>query len=92
MTYAALAFDTAGWHGDELVLYLSRVGDSFSTGGGLYSRLYTNVLNRFYWFESAMKILDVNSWPTRISAIKIDRVTEHDLLRVAKKAATCPVW
>ena len=61
MSYAALAFDTAGWHDDDLVPVcvlqtLLGGGDSFSAGGpgkGMYSRLYTNVLNRFYWVESA---------------------------------------
>ncbi|KAF0689618.1 Aste57867_18949 [Aphanomyces stellatus] len=60
-SYASLAFPTGGWHHEDLVPVcvlhtLLGGGDSFSAGGpgkGMYSRLYTHVLNRYYWVESA---------------------------------------
>ncbi|ETW09190.1 hypothetical protein H310_01616 [Aphanomyces invadans] len=60
-SYASLAFPTGGWHHADLVPVcvlqtLLGGGDSFSAGGpgkGMYSRLYTHVLNRYYWVESA---------------------------------------
>ena len=56
----ALAFPTGGWHSDDLVpacvlQTLLGGGSSFSAGGpgkGMYSRLYRQVLNRYYWAES----------------------------------------
>jgi processing peptidase subunit alpha len=59
-SYATLAFPSGGWHHDDLVPVcvlhtLLGGGDSFSAGGpgkGMYSRLYTSVLNRFHWVES----------------------------------------
>lgn len=38
-------------------------GDSFSAGGpgkGMYSRLYTSVLNRYYWVESATAFTSIH--------------------------------
>jgi processing peptidase subunit alpha len=60
MTRVALAFETGGWHSDDLVpacvlQTLLGGGNSFSAGGpgkGMYSRLYRQVLNRYYWAES----------------------------------------
>eukprot|EP00591_Stephanopyxis_turris_P004279 CAMPEP_0195519122 /NCGR_PEP_ID=MMETSP0794_2-20130614/14409_1 /TAXON_ID=515487 /ORGANISM="Stephanopyxis turris, Strain CCMP 815" /LENGTH=551 /DNA_ID=CAMNT_0040648229 /DNA_START=131 /DNA_END=1786 /DNA_ORIENTATION=- len=59
-TRVALAFELGGWHSDDLVptcvlQILLGGGNSFSAGGpgkGMYSRLYREVLNRFYWAES----------------------------------------
>lgn len=59
-TRVALAFPTGGWHSDDLVpscvlQTLLGGGSSFSAGGpgkGMYSRLYRQVLNRYYWAES----------------------------------------
>jgi len=59
-TRVALAFPTEGWHSDDLVpacvlQTLLGGGNSFSAGGpgkGMYSRLYRQVLNRYYWAES----------------------------------------
>ena len=59
-TRIALAFPTGGWHSDDLVpacilQTLLGGGSSFSAGGpgkGMYSRLYRQVLNRYYWAES----------------------------------------
>ncbi len=59
-TRVALAFPTGGWHSDDLVpacvlQTLLGGGNSFSAGGpgkGMYSRLYRQVLNRYYWAES----------------------------------------
>jgi processing peptidase subunit alpha len=59
-TRVALAFETGGWHSDDLVpacvlQTLLGGGSSFSAGGpgkGMYSRLYRQVLNRYYWAES----------------------------------------
>ena len=57
-THVSVAFDSGhGWHGDDVipacVLHsLLGGGDSFSAGGpgkGMYSRLYREVLNRYYW-------------------------------------------
>lgn len=68
-SYAALAFPTGGWHHDDLVPVcvlqtLLGGGDSFSAGGpgkGMYSRLYTSVLNRFYWVESAFAFSSIHA-------------------------------
>lgn len=59
-TRVALAFPTGGWHSNDLVpacvlQTLLGGGSSFSAGGpgkGMYSRLYRQVLNRYYWAES----------------------------------------
>ncbi|EQC31326.1 hypothetical protein SDRG_10928 [Saprolegnia diclina VS20] len=68
-SYAALAFPTGGWHDKDLVPVcvlhtLLGGGDSFSAGGpgkGMYSRLYTHVLNRYYWVESALAFSSLHS-------------------------------
>ncbi|KAF1325894.1 Mitochondrial-processing peptidase subunit alpha-like, partial [Globisporangium splendens] len=68
-SYAALAFPTGGWHHEDLVPVcvlhtLLGGGDSFSAGGpgkGMYSRLYTSVLNRFYWVESAFAFSSIHA-------------------------------
>jgi processing peptidase subunit alpha len=60
-TRCALAFELGGWHSDDLVptcvlQTLLGGGSSFSAGGpgkGMYSRLYRQVLNRYYWAQSA---------------------------------------
>ena len=59
-TRVAVAFETGGWHSDDLVpacvlQTLLGGGSSFSAGGpgkGMYSRLYRQVLNRYYWAEN----------------------------------------
>ena len=61
LTRVAVAFEVGGWHSDDLVAtcvlqILLGGGDSFSAGGpgkGMYSRLYREVLNRFYWVDAA---------------------------------------
>ncbi|DAZ97009.1 TPA: hypothetical protein N0F65_011924 [Lagenidium giganteum] len=68
-SYAAIAFPTGGWHDKDLVPMcvlhtLLGGGDSFSAGGpgkGMYSRLYTSVLNRFYWVESAFAFSSIHA-------------------------------
>lgn len=60
-TRVALAFELGGWHSDDLVptcvlQTLLGGGNSFSAGGpgkGMYSRLYREVLNQYYWAERA---------------------------------------
>ena len=60
-TQVALSFDVGGWKSEHLlpvcVLHmLLGGGSSFSPGGpgkGMYSRLYTNLLNQHHWVESA---------------------------------------
>lgn len=61
LTHVALAFETANWHSPDLVAMcvlqmLMGGGGSFSAGGpgkGMYSRLYSNVLNKHDWAETA---------------------------------------
>ena len=62
LTRVALAFELPkGWSSPDLVpacvlQTLLGGGNSFSAGGpgkGMYSRLYRDILNRFYWAESA---------------------------------------
>lgn len=62
LTRVALAFEIPkGWSSPDLVpacvlQTLLGGGNSFSAGGpgkGMYSRLYREILNRFYWAESA---------------------------------------
>jgi len=60
-TQVAVCFDVGGWKTDRLlpvcVLHmLLGGGSSFSPGGpgkGMYSRLYTNLLNQHHWIDSA---------------------------------------
>ena len=60
LTHFALAFETASWHSPDLVAMcvlqmMMGGGGSFSAGGpgkGMYSRLYSNVLNKRDWVES----------------------------------------
>lgn len=60
LTHFALAFETANWHSKDLVAMcvlqmMMGGGGSFSAGGpgkGMYSRLYSNVLNKYDWAES----------------------------------------
>ena len=62
-TQIALAFPGASFQAEEDLYALSTLqimlggGDSFSAGGpgkGMYSRLYTNVLNRYHWVETVV--------------------------------------
>lgn len=62
LTRIALAFEIpGGWHSEALVpicvlQMLLGGGSSFSAGGpgkGMYSRLYREILNRYYWVESS---------------------------------------
>jgi processing peptidase subunit alpha len=61
LTHVVLAFEGPSWHDPELipmcVLHtLMGGGSSFSAGGpgkGMYSRLYTNVLNKHGWVQNA---------------------------------------
>ena len=65
----AVAFECSNWHDDDLVAtcvlqVLLGGGDSFSAGGpgkGMYSRLYREVLNRFYWVEAAEAFTSIHS-------------------------------
>lgn len=60
LVHVALAFETANWHHADLVpmcvlQMMMGGGGSFSAGGpgkGMYSRLYTSVMNRYNWVES----------------------------------------
>jgi len=60
LTSFALAFETENWHSKDLVAMcvlqmMMGGGGSFSAGGpgkGMYSRLYSNVLNKYDWAES----------------------------------------
>jgi processing peptidase subunit alpha len=61
MTQVVLCFESGGWSSPSLlsvcVLHmLLGGGSSFSPGGpgkGMYSRLYTNLLNKHHWVDSA---------------------------------------
>lgn len=61
LTHVTLVFDAGGWKSDDLVdvctlHMLLGGGGSFSAGGpgkGMYSRLYTNVLIKHQWVDSA---------------------------------------
>lgn len=61
MTRVGVALELGGWNSDDLVpgcvlQTLLGGGNSFSAGGpgkGMYSRLYRQVLNRYFWAESA---------------------------------------
>lgn len=64
----ALAFEVGGWADDMLVAscvlqQLLGGGSSFSAGGpgkGMYSRLYTQVLNQQYWVESVEAFVSIH--------------------------------
>lgn len=59
----------AGWHDPDLVAMcvvqiLLGGGDSFSAGGpgkGMYSRLYRELLNRYYWVEGAEAFVNLHN-------------------------------
>jgi mitochondrial-processing peptidase subunit alpha len=61
MTSVGIAVEIGGWSSDDLVpacvlQTLLGGGSSFSAGGpgkGMYSRLYRQVLNRYYWADMA---------------------------------------
>jgi processing peptidase subunit alpha len=61
LTRVGIGLEVGGWHSDDLVpgcvlQTLLGGGNSFSAGGpgkGMYSRLYRQVLNRYFWAESA---------------------------------------
>ena len=61
----AVAFETCGLHSDDVVpvcvlQQLLGGGSSFSAGGpgkGMYTRLYRELLNRYYWVEGAESFL-----------------------------------
>ena len=61
MTRIGVAVNVGGWHSDDLVpgcvlQTLLGGGNAFSAGGpgkGMYSRLYRQVLNRYYWANSS---------------------------------------
>jgi processing peptidase subunit alpha len=64
----AMAFEIGGWKDKQLIAasvlqQLLGGGSSFSAGGpgkGMYSRLYTQVLNRHHWAESVESFLSVH--------------------------------
>lgn len=64
----AIAFEIGGWKDPLLVpafvmQQLLGGGKSFSAGGpgkGMYTRLYTEVLNRFYWAEAVESFINVS--------------------------------
>ncbi len=64
----AMAFDCGGWKDDSLIAVcvlqqLLGGGSSFSAGGpgkGMYSRLYTQVLNRYHWAESVESFVSIH--------------------------------
>ena len=63
LTYVAVGFELGGWNdidGDLVPACVLQVllggGSSFSAGGpgkGMYSRLYREILNRYYWVDAA---------------------------------------
>ena len=64
----AMGFETGGWNDENLVpicvlQQLLGGGSSFSAGGpgkGMYTRLYTQVLNRNYWTESVESFVSIH--------------------------------
>lgn len=69
LSSVAVAFEVGGWHDDDLVPVcvlhtLLGGGDAFSAGGpgkGMYSRLYREVLNSYYWIESCQAFTNIHS-------------------------------
>jgi processing peptidase subunit alpha len=69
LTHVALGFNAPSWQEKEV--YASSVlqmllgsGSSFSSGGpgkGLYSRVYSNVLNKHHWIESVVSFNSIYS-------------------------------
>ena len=61
----SIGFEVGGWKGPDLVpaCVLQQImggGSSFSAGGpgkGMYTRLYQNILNQYYWAESAQSFV-----------------------------------
>lgn len=99
-TRVALAFPTGGWHSDDLVpscvlQTLLGGGSSFSAGGpgkGMYSRLYRQVLNRYYWAESCEAftsfhnetgLMGISGSTTGQKAGDMTRVIAENILRLA---------
>ncbi len=64
----ALGFEIGGWKDESMIAacvlqMLLGGGSSFSAGGpgkGMYTRLYREVLNGFYWAESAEAVIQIH--------------------------------
>jgi len=93
ITRIALAFEIhMGWRSPDLVpacvlQTLLGGGNSFSAGGpgkGMYSRLYREILNRFYWAESAEAFTSFHSESGLLgmSSSTYNPQKARDLLRV----------
>jgi len=105
MTQVVLCFESGGWLSPNLlpicVLHMMLGGgSSFSPGGpgkGMYSRLYTNLLNKHHWIDSATAFNSMHNdtgligiygtaAPRDVSTL-VD-VMAAELLDVAKRAPT----
>lgn len=81
----AMAFEVGGWSDSKLVpmcvlQQLLGGGSSFSAGGpgkGMYTRLYTQVLNRYYWTESVESFLSIHE---NVGLLGIDGACAPDKL------------
>lgn len=102
-TQVAMAFEVGGWKTEQLlpvcVLHMMLGGgSSFSPGGpgkGMYSRLYTNLLNQHHWIDSAtafnslhndVGLLGIYGTCAPSDAGKLVDVMAAELIDVAKKA------
>lgn len=67
-TRVGIAFPCGGWHSNDVVVacvlqQLLGGGSSFSAGGpgkGMYTRLYSRVLNGYEWVESAESFVNIH--------------------------------
>lgn len=105
LTRVALSFPTGGWHSDDLVpacvlQTLLGGGSSFSAGGpgkGMYSRLYKQVLNRYYWaenceaftsFHNETGLLGISGSAPGAKAGDMTRVIAENIMRLAVEEVT----
>lgn len=100
MTRVGVALEVGGWSSNDLVpgcvlQTLLGGGNSFSAGGpgkGMYSRLYRQVLNRYFWAESAESftafhgesgLLGISASSTAQKSRDATRVISEHLLKLA---------
>jgi len=105
VTQVSMCFDVGGWNSSKLlpvcVMHmLLGGGSSFSPGGpgkGMYSRLYTQVLNQNYWCESAtaftslqnsVGVLGVHGTCEPSKCKDLVQVLANQLVNLAAKAPT----
>ncbi|XP_013419990.1 mitochondrial-processing peptidase subunit alpha [Lingula anatina] len=102
LAHVAIALETCSWHDEDYIPFsvlamMLGGGGSFSVGGpgkGMYSRLYLNVLNRYYWvnFCQALNVtyddtgfftITANAHPSHLGDLV--QIVQNELCKTAGK-------